>query len=346
MDESHGLVEEMSVPSFGRAVRYSDYGDPAEVLQMEQVPVPGLSAGEVLLQMEATTIHPSDIGLINGSYGRLRDLPAVAGREGVGTVISVGLGVDVKVMGRPAALPDDQGTWQDYVKIRADDLILFPSLVPCAQLAVSILNPLTAWRLLNDYEYLKEGDFVIQNAGNSAVGLAVAQFAKKIGVTLVSLVRSEERRTELINFGAGEVWIDDDEVPERAKEFTRGKGCVLGLNSVGGPSALRIARSLGEGGVHVTFGAMDGSPVRFPTRSLIFDDVRFVGFWLDKWKRKQSPSSLRNALEEVLQPLALTEISYPVDKVFGLHEFEQALSRNAESRMGKVLLARDKDSLD
>ena len=336
----------MIVPSFGRAVRYSDYGDPAEVLQMEEVPVPGLSAGEVLLQMEATTIHPSDIGLINGSYGRLRDLPAVAGREGVGTVISVGPGVDEKVMGRPVALPDDQGTWQDYVKVRADDLILFPALVPLTQLAVSILNPLTAWRLLNDYEYLKEGDFVIQNAGNSAVGLAVAQFAKKIGVTLVSLVRSEERRTELIDFGAGEVWIDDDEVPDRAKEFTRGKGCVLGLNSVGGRSALRIARSLGEGGVHVTFGAMDGSPVRFPTRSLIFDDVRFVGFWLDKWKRKQSPSSLRNALEEVLQPLALTEIRYPVDKVFGLNEFEQALTRNAESRMGKVLLARDKDSLD
>ena len=91
---------------------------------------------------------------------------------------------------------------------------------------------------------------------------------------------------------------------------------------------------------------MDGSPVRFPTRSLIFDDVRFVGFWLDKWKRKQSPSSLRNAIEEVLQPLALTEIRHPVDKVFGLNEFEQALTRNAESRMGKVLLARDKGSLD
>ena len=346
MDQSHGVVEEMNVPSFGRAVGYSEYGDPAQVLQMEEVPVPELGAGEVLLQMQATTIHPSDIGLINGSYGRLRDLPAVAGREGVGTVVSVGPVVDEKVMGRPAALPDIQGTWQDYVKIRADDLILFPALVPLTQLAVSILNPLTAWRLLNDFEYLKEGDFVIQNAGNSAVGLAVAQFAKKIGVTLVSLVRSEERRTELIDFGAGEVWIDDDEVPKMAKEFTDGKGCALGLNSVGGRSALRIARSLGEGGVHVTFGAMDGSPVRFPTRSLIFDDLRFVGFWLDKWKRKQSPASLRNALEEVLQPLALTEIRHPVDKVFELNEFELALTRNSESRMGKVLLARDKDSLD
>ena len=41
---------------------------------------------------------------------------------------------------------------------------------------------MTAWRLLNDFEYLREGDTVIQNAGNSAVGLAVIQFAKRMGL--------------------------------------------------------------------------------------------------------------------------------------------------------------------
>ena len=76
-------------------------------------------------------------------------------------------------------MPDDQGAWQDCAKARADDLILLPALVPFDQLAISILNPLTAWRLLNDFEYLKEGDFVIQNAGNSAVGLSVVSLPKK-----------------------------------------------------------------------------------------------------------------------------------------------------------------------
>ncbi len=344
MDEGHGMAQKVNLPSVGRAVFYQKHGDPNAVLELKELPVPELSAGEVLIQMQAATIHPSDIGLINGSYGKLRELPAVGGREGVGKVVSVGSGVDEKVVGRPVAMPDDQGAWQDYVKARADDLILLPALVPYDQLAISILNPLTAWRLLNDFEYLKEGDFVIQNAGNSAVGVSVVQFAKKIGINLISLVRTEERRSELTGFGASEVWIDNDDVPDRANELTAGKGCSLALNSVGGQSALRLARSLGEGGVHVTFGAMDGAPVRFPTRSLIFDDVRFVGFWLDKWKRKQSPGGLRNAIEEVLQPLALTEIRHPVDKLFGLSEFKQALARNAESRMGKVLLVRRKDS--
>jgi NADPH:quinone reductase-like Zn-dependent oxidoreductase len=91
---------------------------------------------------------------------------------------------------------------------------------------------------------------------------------------------------------------------------------------------------------------MDTSPVRFPTRNLIFDDVRMVGFWLDRWRRKQCPTGLRNACEQVLQPLAMTELKHSIDQIFNLEDFQDALARNKESRMGKVLLARDKEFLE
>ena len=67
-----------------RTILYQDRGNPLEVLSLEEFPMPKPGKGEVLIQMLAATIHPSDFGLINGSYGKLRDLPAVGGREGVG----------------------------------------------------------------------------------------------------------------------------------------------------------------------------------------------------------------------------------------------------------------------
>jgi len=91
---------------------------------------------------------------------------------------------------------------------------------------------------------------------------------------------------------------------------------------------------------------MDTSPVRFPTRNLIFDDVRMVGFWLDRRRRKQSPTGLSNACEQVLQPLAMTELKHSIDQIFNLEDFQDALSRNSQPRMGKVLLARDKEFLE
>ena len=85
---------------------------------------------------------------------------------------------------------------------------------------------------------------------------------------------------------------------------------------------------------------MDSSPIRFPTRNLIFNDIRFVGFWLDRWKRKRSQTEIRAAMEDVLQPLALTQIIHQIDSVFELKDFLKAIERNEQSRLGKVLLVR------
>jgi trans-2-enoyl-CoA reductase len=295
--------------------------------------------------MQAAALHPSDIGLINGSYGKLPSLPAVAGREGVGTIHAVGEGVDKKLIGRPVALPDSCGSWQEYMKEKADKLVLLPFLVPLDQLALSILNPLTAWRLLNDFEYLKPGDFIVQNAGNSAVGLSVIQFAKKLGIRCISLVRSDEARVKVSEFTKSDVLIDHDDSIEEILRLTKGRGCSMALNSVGGKSSIRLARCLSEGAVHVTFGAMDRSEIRFPTRNLIFNDIRFVGFWLDRWRGKRSLNEIRTAIEEILQPLALKELNYPIDSIYNLSEFKDAFDRNSKSRFGKVLFARDKNTI-
>ena len=118
------------IPSTQKALQYQEYGDPSEVLSLFELPVPEPGPGEVLIEMQASPIHPSDLGLIMGSYGRPRIPPAIAGREGVGTVVKCGEGVDPKVMGRPVALPEDGGAWQEYQLAKAEDLILFPLWCP------------------------------------------------------------------------------------------------------------------------------------------------------------------------------------------------------------------------
>ena len=330
------------IPDSQRALRYHERGEPLDVLKLEEIPVPEPGEGEVLLEMLATAIHPSDMGLINGSYGNLRELPAVGGREGVGKVVAVGPKTEEKLLGKICTLPEGTGTWLEYSIAKAEELILLPSLVPPEQLALAIINPLTAWRLLNDFEYLRPDDWIVQNAANSAVGVSVIQFAKRLGVNVVNLVRREELEKPLNELGAKHVLLDDEHAPVTIKDLTEGEGCRLALNSVGGRSALRLAKSLTSGGVHVTYGAMTGEPIRFPTRNLIFDDVRFVGFWLDKWKRSRDLAALRNAAEEVLQPLAMTEIRHLVDSTYTLNQFQDGLKRNAEPRLGKVLFVPEK----
>ena len=153
--------------------------------------------------MQASPIHPSDLGLIMGSYGCPRKSPAIAGREEWAQWVKCGEGVDSKVMNRPVALPVDRGAWQEYQIARAEDFNSV-SRSGVRQLAVSVLNPMTAWRLLNDFEYLNAGDVIIQNAGNSAVGQSVIQLARKMGLKCISLIRNFNSVEHLKVLGSAE----------------------------------------------------------------------------------------------------------------------------------------------
>ena len=95
-----------------KAICHHAFGKPLEVLQLEEVARPEPSDGEVRVRLLAATINPSDYGMIGGSYGRLRELPAVAGREGVGVVDAIGHGVSRIGVGARVRFPDG-GAWQE-----------------------------------------------------------------------------------------------------------------------------------------------------------------------------------------------------------------------------------------
>jgi hypothetical protein len=64
------------------------------------------------------------------------------------------------------------------------------------------------------------------------------------------------------------------------KEYPRGK---LGLNCVGGRSAANIVRLLEHNTTLVTYGGMSRQPLTIPTGALIFNNIKFVGFWMTHW---------------------------------------------------------------
>src|SRR5438132_14363525 len=106
------------------------------------------------------------------------------------------------------------------------------------------INPMTAWRLLHDYVDLKKGDWLIQNAANSAAGRDVIQIARELGYKTVNVVRRAELVDELRVEGGNVVLVDGENLREGVKNTTGGLPIRLGLNSVGGEGALRRANRL------------------------------------------------------------------------------------------------------
>ena len=118
-------------------------------------------------------------------------LPATPGFEGAGVVDRARRGRErISTIGALVILPHNIGTWREAVAVKADELVVVPAGIEPVQAAMLKINPMTAWRLLHDYVDLKPGDWVIQNAANSAAGRAVIQIARELGYKTVNVVRA------------------------------------------------------------------------------------------------------------------------------------------------------------
>lgn len=322
-----------------RVVVYQTHGNPAEVLRLETLPWPEAKPDEAVVEMRAAPVNPADLNAIEGKYPGRPEIPATPGMEGAGVVVETGPKVTAVKVGDHVILPHQLGSWREAVAVDANQLIVVPPEIDFLQASMLKVNPLTAWRLLHGYVELKPGDWVIQNAANSAAGRATIQIARELGYKTVNIVRRPELIDELKREGGDVVLLDDDNLRSGVKSATGGAPVRLALNSVGGDSALRLANALAPGGTMVTYGAMSLQPLKIPNGLLIFKDLRFRGIWINKWYDNASAEERMAAFRPLIDMAKRGALKSRVEKTFKLDDLHAAVARATEGkRTGKVVL--------
>ncbi|PYL26248.1 MAG: alcohol dehydrogenase [Verrucomicrobia bacterium] len=320
------------------AAVYERHGNPADVLRVESRPWPRPAPDEALVQMRAAPINPADLNQIEGKYPVRAELPATPGFEGAGIVIDAGGNASKIPAGTLVILPHNLGTWCEAVAVRASDLVAVPPEIDPVHAAMLKINPMTAWRLLHDYIELNRGDWVIQNAANSAAGRAVIQIAHELGYKTVNVVRRAELIDELRAEGGDVVLVDGENLRDEVKDATSGTPIRLGLNAVGGDSALRLANCLAPGSTMVTFGAMSLQPLKIPNGLLIFKDLRFRGIWINKWYDNATMAERMAAFRPLFEMARRGSLRTKVEKSYSLSEAKVAVSHASHGkRSGKII---------
>lgn len=321
------------------AAVYETHGNPADVLRVETRPWPTPAADEAVVKMHAAPINPADLNQIEGKYPVRAKLPATPGFEGAGIVSELGADVKGLTIGALVILPHNVGTWRDAVAVKAEELVIVPDGIEPVQAAMLKINPLTAWRLLHDYVDLQKGDWLIQNAANSAAGCDVIQIAHELGYKTVNVVRRAELIDELLAEGGDVVLVDGGNLREEVKTATGGASICLGLNSVGGDSALRLANCLAPGGTLVSFGAMSLQPLKIPTGLFIFKDLRFRGIWINKWYDNATPSERMETFGPLFDMARRGLLKTKIEKAYPLSEVKAAVAHAAQGkRKGKIIV--------
>ena len=322
-----------------KRIDLSAYGPPETVANCVEVPDVGAPGpGEVVFDVLAFPINPADVSFCRGSYRLRPPLPATPGAECVGRVAAVGGGVTQL---RPGNLVVNmqRENWVQRRRIRSEDAIPVPAGLDLAQAAMLRINPATALLLLEDHVALKPGDWVIQDVANSAVGRHLIVLTKARGVKTVNVVRRDDVAAELRDLGADVVLKDGADLAERARSAAGRAPIRLGIDAVSGDACRRIADSVGDGGVVVSYGSMSGEDPAIGRAALNMRGVSLTGFNLGRGLAKRTPAQVREIYADLASKIRDRVLNAPVDSRYPIEEIRAALVRAQQGgRNGKVLV--------
>ncbi len=312
---------------------------PQDVIESVEMTLDEPGPGQVRLEVLAAPINPSDVLTLTGEYGLLPELPAVGGNEGVGRVAIVGDEVSHLTVGDVVMLPPGSGTWRTHMNADAVGLIALPAGADPVQLSMLTVNPPTASLLLSDFIDLQPGDWVIQNAANSAVGGYLIQLAAARGLKTINVVRRESAVDGVLELGGDVCLVDGPGLRRRVAEATGDAHVRLAIDAVAGGATGRLASTLAKGGTVVNYGGMSGEPCSIPALNLIFSDITLTGFWLARWFRTAPPEAQASMFGEITRLIASGQLSARVDATYDVSEIRTAVERAAAvERDGKIVV--------
>ncbi|KAG8200533.1 hypothetical protein JTE90_000606 [Oedothorax gibbosus] len=286
------------------ALQYKEHGDPSTVLEKVELDLAdNLESDQVLVKTLAAPVNPADINMVQGKYALKPKLPAVGGNEGVSEVIKVGPSVkNLKVGSWVIPYDAGKGTWRTHTLCREEEVIQVDETIPLTSAATISVNPCTAYRMLKDFENLKEDrpDF-------------------------------ESLRSHLMNLGATHVVVENElRSPVMTDIFKEIPKPSLGLNCVGGKSVSELIRNMKDKGTIVTYGGMSKQPIALSTASLIFNDMRIVGFWMTRWSQQCSIEERKSMLQEITSIMKKGCLRPPVSREVKFDNFKDAIAKAME----------------
>jgi NADPH2:quinone reductase len=255
------------------ALRFASFGDPS-LLAVEQVPIPDLGPGEVLVEVHASAVNPSDVKNVAGIFKT--PLPRIPGRDYAGIVVAGEgwQGKEVWGSGAGSGMTRD-GSHAQYMVVASDALSEKPSHLSMEAAATIGVPYVTAWCALVQAGALRAGERILITGALGAVGRAATQIAHWKGAKVigVDITDGTSEADELIDARAKERPSIDTQV----KALTGGRGVDLVLDAVGGAMFEVALRSLRIGGRQVAITSVGNRRVEFDLMDFYHNQSRLLG---------------------------------------------------------------------
>jgi len=286
-----------------KGVWLTGHGELDKLDVRSDIPVPKLTANDVLIRVGAAAVNNTDINTRTAWYskgdattkdaswaGIAIDFPRVQGIDVCGHIVAVGKNVSNnrigervlvepclrevkgKALSKPCFLGSEcDGGFAEFVAVASRHAYKVKSTLSDVELASFPCSYSTAENMLTKSKVLS-GDLVLVTGASGGVGSAAVQLIKARGADVIA-VTSDSKSQDLITLGATKTLNRDQSLVE-----------ALGSNSVdvvidlvGGKSWPALLEILRPGGRYAVSGAIAGAFVELDLRTLYLKDLSFLG---------------------------------------------------------------------
>lgn len=324
-----------------KAVLCETLGPPSSLV-VRDLPEPRPGPGEVAVGVRAAALNFFDTLIIEGKYQFKPQMPFSPGAEFCGTVTAVGEGVAGFAEGDLVAGFPGWGACRETVVVPAAKLVHVPAGADPEQAAGLIVTYGTTLHALADRAKLKPGETLAVLGASGGVGAAAVEIGKLLGARVIAAASSPDKLDFCRALGADEV-IDytREDLKERLKELTGGRGVDVVYDPVGGDYAEPALRSMAWQGRYLVIGFAAGQIPKIPLNLVLLKGCDIVGVFYGKFAEVEAEADRANTAR-LLGWLAEGRLKVAIHGRYPLERTAEALEALARREIkGKAVIVMD-----
>jgi NADPH2:quinone reductase len=329
-----------------KAILCQQYGPP-ETLALTDVSDPKPTAGQVLIGVDACGVNFPDTLIIEGKYQIKPPLPFAPGGEVAGRVLAVGEGVTNY---KPGYKPGDRvfamtghGGFAEQVVAEVNATLPIPEGMNSVTAASTMYTYGTSYHALKDRATLQPGETLLVLGAAGGVGLAAVQLGVLMGARVIAAASTEEKLAVCRDLGASEtINYTTDDLRERVKDLTGGKGADVVYDPVGDRFAEPAIRSLAWRGRYLVIGFAAGTIPSIPLNLALLKGAAIVGVFWGAFAQREPKLSMQN-FSQLLRWITAGQLTQHIYKQYSLTEAPAALRDLLDRKViGKAVVVVEK----
>jgi NADPH2:quinone reductase len=321
-----------------RAVLCKAFGPP-DSLVLEDLPSPTPGPGEAVVSVHAASVNFPDVLIIQNKYQLKPPLPFSPGSDLSGVVKAVGDGVTGIVPGDRVLGIIGYGAFAEEVTVEASRLLPIPPGMDFATATAFGLTYATSDHALSDRGRLAVGETLLVLGAAGGVGIAAIEIGKALGARVIACASTDEKLSVCLAHGADDtINYATDDLRERIKALTAGKGPDVIYDSVGGAYTEPALRSIAWRGRLLVVGFAAGDIPKIPLNLTLLKGCSIVGVFWGEFTRRE-PKAFAESMQRLGRWYAEGKLKPHISATFPLERASDALTLMAERKVtGKVVV--------